>query len=221
MSEQQEEKPRYMVSVYEAKDPPGAFLFTFVPRGLQTERGAGGPPARVPQYILLATPKGRETELAWGPTSDDPKGARAELEQEALKRLAERAEWIDRVSALVAQVEDWARRLGWATRRIEKKLDDSYVGKHTVPALLMQEETIRVLLEPVARTAPGASGLVDLYLMPGYDDIASLYLREGSWRIHYLFPGDKPVGTLKDAEARPLDPDTLSIVLGEMKKHGR
>ena len=51
MTAEKVEKQRYMVSVYEAKDAPGAFKFTFVPKGLQHERGAGGAPKRVPQHI--------------------------------------------------------------------------------------------------------------------------------------------------------------------------
>ncbi len=44
------------------------------------------------------------------------------------------------------------------------------------PALLMQEgPSAGLILEPIARSAPGADGVVDLYLLPAYDDIASLY----------------------------------------------
>ena len=74
------------------------------------------------------------------------------------------------------------------TRRIEKRLDDSGVGTHKVPALLLQEDTVRVLLEPVSRRAPGAEGVVDLYLMPAFDDIATLYFYDGGWQLHYMFP---------------------------------
>ena len=44
-----------------------------------------------------------------------------------------------------------------------------------------------ILLEPVA---PGTEGVVDLYLMPGYDDIASLYHYSNRWKDLSLGPQD-------------------------------
>lgn len=85
-----------------------------------------------------------------------------------------RDEWLSRLCALVDMVESWARELGWASRRIEKEMKDSEIGGYLAPALLIQKETSRVLLEPIARSAPAADGIVDLYLMPAYDDVASL-----------------------------------------------
>ena len=41
-----------------------------------------------------------------------------------------------------------------------------------IPALYLQKGPIRVLLDPVAYDVPGAEGVVDLYLMPTYDDLA-------------------------------------------------
>jgi len=95
------------------------------------------------------------------------------------------------------------------------------VGTHRVPALLLQEDTVRVLLEPVSRRASGAEGVVDLYLMPAYDDIASLYFREGNWHVHYMVPGGKAVTTIKETESKPLSKETLAAILQEMKKHGQ
>lgn len=130
-----------------------------------------------------------------------------------------RDEWLQRLSDLVQTIQSWATELGWSTRRIEVNLSDSQLGKYKAPALLIQEDAIRILLEPIARSAPGAEGVVDLYLMPGYDDIASLYLHAGSWNIHYMFPGTPSKATIRDAQARPLTRDTLREVLEEMKEH--
>ena len=129
--------------------------------------------------------------------------------------------WTYRVDELVGRVEHWGNELGWATRRIEKRLDDSGVGPHTVQALLLQEGTVRVLLEPVSRRAPGAEGVVDLYLMPAYDDIANLYYREGNWHVQYVVPDGNEIATVKEARSEPLSKETLAVVLQEMKKHGQ
>ena len=80
----------------------------------------------------------------------------------------------------------------------------------------MQKETTRLLLDPVARFAPGADGVVDLYLMPAYDDIASLYLVNGEWQLHYLFPGTTAIATIREAKPCVLTKDMLGRVLDEM-----
>jgi len=101
-----------------------------------------------------------------------------------------RDEWVSRLSDLTTAVRRWAEELDWSTRQIGKKMKDSRLGLYEAPALIMQKGTTRVLLDPVARFAPGADGVVDLYLMPAYDDIASLYFVNGEWRLHYAFPAE-------------------------------
>ena len=130
-----------------------------------------------------------------------------------------REEWLDRLSQLIQNVQGWAEKMGWSTRQIEITLEDSQIGKYKAPALLLQEEATRILLEPIARSAPGADGVVDLYLMPAYDDIASLYLYDGGWHMHYMFPGTETVGDIRDAEARLLTDEVLREVLEEMRKN--
>ena len=90
-----------------------------------------------------------------------------------------RDEWLKVLSDLMAKVKNWAEELNWSTRLIAKNMKDSRLGEYEAPALLMQKETTRVLVDPIARFTPGADGVVDLYLLPAYDDIASLYLVHG------------------------------------------
>jgi len=130
-----------------------------------------------------------------------------------------RDEWIGRVTSLVDQVEKWAREQGWRTRRIDKRLEDTEIGTHQVPALLLQEGTTQLLLEPIGRSAPGVDGVVDLYAMPAYDDMATLYHTDSGWRLHYLFPGTVGVSSPRDAKGRPLNGDTLREVLEEIQRH--
>jgi hypothetical protein len=140
------------------------------------------------------------------------------MQADAAQRAEERARWIRRVSDLVDLVEAWAKELGWATRRIDKALDDSWIGKHRVPALLLQEDTCRIILEPIGRSAPKAQGVVDLYLMPAYDDIASLYFTRGRWNLDYLyeFRNRTRAGV---AAPVPLEKESFGKVLEEMKRH--
>jgi hypothetical protein len=127
-----------------------------------------------------------------------------------------RDEWLKVLADLTTKVQDWARELDWSTRQIMKKMKDSRLGAYDAPALLMQKETTRVLLDPVARFTPGADGVVDLYLMPAYDDIASLYLVNGEWRLHYMFARTPTVANLKKAGSHPLPKEMISQVLNEM-----
>lgn len=208
----------YMVTIAEPANSDGALIFTFVPsrrKDLEGNRKID----RVPQYIVRAHQESDEWKLDWSQASDDPGLARQEIETEIHSRLQERSNWVNRVSKLVQEVEQWARDLGWSSRRVEKRLEDSRVGNHRLPALLLQEDTCRVLLEPVGRSTPGAEGVVDLYLMPAYDDIASLYYYGNQWNLHYMFAGTPTVATIRDAESVPLSKAVLERVLSEMRQN--
>jgi hypothetical protein len=220
MSETTAGSPRYIVSVHEPEHPGGALVFSFVPKGPDLGGSHDGLPGRIPRFVVEAREQSGGASLDWTRTPDVPDvPARQEIEREILARMRERAIWIERVNALVDRIEGWAIEMGWTTRRVEKKLDDHRIGKHRVPALLMQEDVFRVLLEPVGRSSPGAEGVVDLYLMPAYDDIASLYFYDGRWNLHYLFPGATGVGTTRDADPLPLSKEGLQKVLAEMRLH--
>jgi hypothetical protein len=124
-----------------------------------------------------------------------------------------RNDWLSRLNDLVERVEGWARELGWSTRRVDKQMEDSQIGTYDAPALLLQEEATRVFLEPIARSAPGVEGVVDLYRMPAYDDVASLYFYDGDWRLHPMLP-DRGEGS------KPLSRESLQEVLEELKRNG-
>src|SRR4051794_17666480 len=130
-----------------------------------------------------------------------------------------RDKWLGQLQELIGEIEGWAKEIDWSTRRIEKKMEDSQVGTYKAPALILQKETVRVLVEPIARSAPGTEGLVDLYLLPAYDDIASLYFYDGGWQMHYPFAGTPIVGNIRDTDRRPLTKETLEQVLDEMVRN--
>jgi hypothetical protein len=220
MSEQLAEKQQYMAYIRESEDRPNTFLFEFSPKKLPGIRANGGLPNRQVTYSVVVQSKETACTFDWSESPDAPGPLQQELEQEVVHRLAARQEWIDRVSSLVAQVDAWGKDLGWSTRRIEKRLEDSYIGKHSVPALLMQEETCRIMLEPVGRSAPGVNGVVDLYLMPAYDDIATMYYYDGQWHLHCAFPGDAgPTANTREAAGKVLSIEALQEALEEMKKN--
>jgi hypothetical protein len=129
------------------------------------------------------------------------------------------AEWLGRLDELVGSVKSWASEFDWSTRQITKKMQDSRLGPYEAPALMLQNETTRVLLDPIARFAVGADGVVDLYLMPAYDDIANLFFIDGQWRLHYVFPGTTAIPHAQEVEPTALSKEALGRVLEEMKAH--
>jgi hypothetical protein len=216
MSKQKAAQPRYMVSIYEDPEAPGALRFTFVPKGLRHVPVAGEPPEPAPQYILSVQGHGSGTALTW--IAPPPKAAtREQLEDIARARITARHTWLDKLLKLVTTVNEWAKDLGWSTKVVEKRMEDPEIGNYKAPALLLQKETTRLLLEPVARSAPGAEGLVDLYRMPSYDDVASLSYYNDGWNVHYMFEGTPVVGNMREAEAKPLTKATLRKVFDEMQ----
>jgi hypothetical protein len=207
----------FMVSVHPLAETHEAIRVSYVPRGLQHERGPGGAPKEVRETSALVRLHDGQPAVHWEkPPPDKVKG---DLEEDARSRLDMRLRWLQLLSELMASAERWGKELGWSTRRIEKEMQDAEIGEYQAPALLLQNELTRALLEPVGRSAPGAEGVVDLYLLPGYDDIASLYYYDGRWNLHY-FGAYSPTGeNLRETEPRPFSKATLRKVLEQMKQH--
>lgn len=126
-------------------------------------------------------------------------------------------DWLSRLESLVERTECWAGELGWATRRIEKQVHESGLGTYKAPALLMQEGATRVLLEPVASGTPGTEGVVDLYRMPAYDDVASLYYHDGEWRLLHSSSVSPTQASAPDAESQAFSKESLRWALEEMR----
>jgi hypothetical protein len=211
---------QFMITVYQDGESLPSIRVEFVPRGLQAVREPGSPPKRVPTFLVHAWLKSGSIVADWvEPPPKEYKVEREELEQEAVARLAKRLEWLDRLAKLIDTVEGWAGDLGWSTKRVRKDLKDSEIGDYQTHALLQQEGITRVLLEPIGSSSPGTEGVVDLYLLPAYDDIATLLYYEGRWNLHYRAPGTPAVGDIHEAESRPLSKTSLRKVLEEMKQH--
>jgi len=216
----------YTISIRPPANPADGYHVTYTPRGLPKAGdpgllhaiGNGGPRPLVGPFEAVVQMQGEEGAVHWATPPGELGSAKEKFEQDAKNRVRLLSGWLDRLSALVNEVEAWVRALGWSTRRIEKPMEDSQIGKYKAPSLLMQEGTDRVLLEPITRSAPGTEGVVDLYLMPAYDDIASLYCEDGHWNLHYVFGGTVAANP-REASAKPLSQETLQEVLAEMRQH--
>ncbi len=124
------------------------------------------------------------------------------------------------VSNLVETIKDWVEPGDWVTRTYPKKIRDNGREVFEIPALYLQKGPTRVLLDPIAFDVPGSDAVVDLYLMPTYDDVATLYSKNGKWVIHYDFP--KSQGSAhQDPEASflPLSEESIYQVLNAIEEH--
>jgi len=208
----------YAVSVRQPGKGEDVYHVSYVPRGWRYAEGTGGKPAQPPEFIASIRFQGDDGTVSWNKSPSDLEATPEDFTQDARGRVRTLRAWIGRLADLVSAVEGYAKDLGWVTCRIDKKMEDSQIGRYEAPGLLMQERAYRVLLEPVGRSAPGVEGIVDLYLMPAYDDIASLYYYDGRWNLHYIFPGMTGVANTREAPAKPLAKESLQEVLEQMKK---
>ena len=85
-----------------------------------------------------------------------------------------RAEWLDCLNALTSLVKGWAEGASWRTRVVSNPIRDPGLGRYEVPLLLMERDAVQIALNPVSRYVTGADGAVDLYVVPAYDEVASL-----------------------------------------------
>jgi hypothetical protein len=130
--------------------------------------------------------------------------------------------WQQRLRELLDQVAQWAQESDWATREVKFKLKEVDAGSYTAPGLLMQKDSIKIMVEPIGSGAPGADGVVDLYLMPEYDDVASMYFENGVWNLYYFSEQDgtfKAKVGLRELPPRVVNKANLFGVLEEMVAH--
>lgn len=133
---------------------------------------------------------------------------------------AGRDEFRKSVASLIEQVKSWAEPQEWATKEYPKKMRDRDGHVYDVPSLPLQKGPTRVLLDPIAYDVPGVDAVVDLYLMPTYDDLASLYLKDGKWSIHYAFPGEAAEAhSVLNGTALSLSEQTINQVLDSIAAH--
>jgi len=129
-------------------------------------------------------------------------------------------DWLELLKGLVDNVKAWAEAAGWETRLTSRDVKEKGVVRYEAPVLVLDRDETEVSLVPVARMVPGADGLVDFYVMPDFDDVASLYREEGQWFFHYAFHPDPMESPSKiETERFPLDEASLNRVLNDIAAH--
>jgi hypothetical protein len=108
----------------------------------------------------------------------------------AIVRQLVRDEWVRDVSRLVGEAEAWSGERGWVAKRMGKTLKDKFLGAYEAPQLLIHTTQHQLLLDPVARYVPGASGLLDLAVLPSYESVM-ITRADGKWSIHPVGDGGR------------------------------
>ncbi len=134
---------------------------------------------------------------------------------------AQKAEWLARLNDLVSLIKGWVEPSGWHTRAMTKPLTEAGLGRYDVPILILLRDEVDIVLSPIARPVPGADGVVDFYLMPGYADLFRLCFDGEAWSIENILPRDPtaPEPVLGDHERLPLDEETINRVLDVISGH--
>jgi len=134
----------------------------------------------------------------------------------------EKIEWLSRLNDLISLVEGWVEESGWRTRRTVKPVTEADLGRYEAPLLLMERGGIEVVLSPIARTSPENDRVVDLYLMPGYDDVASLHFEDGQWRVHHApRPSPAALHPMIEGERLPFEEATMNRILEAVAAHAQ
>ncbi len=92
------------------------------------------------------------------------------------------------VETVVSKFETSLSEHEWSIRRDPKRMRDEVGNVYSVLSLTIIKGPVRLLLDPSGYDIPGADGVMDLYLLPPYDPVATLYLEDGDWFIHSPFP---------------------------------
>lgn len=129
-------------------------------------------------------------------------------------------DWLDLLKGLVENVKAWAEAAGWGTRLTSRDVNEKGGVRYEVPILVLNRGEAEVSLVPVARKVPSADGLVNFYVMPDFNDVASLYREDGQWFFHYAFHPD-PMETISEIETErfPLDEASFDRVLKDVAAH--
>lgn len=88
------------------------------------------------------------------------------------------------VEHVVRQFEAVVAAMNQLDRRDEKRMRDETGDVYSVQSLTIFLGPMRLLLDPNGYDLPGCDGAIDLYLLPPYDPVATLYLEDGKWFLH-------------------------------------
>ena len=205
----------FRVGIQPPADPAGAYRVTYTPRKPANGRTNGLlPEVNVPDNVSVADVRNGNVEWVVPP----PDAWKPGLEVDARVRAEHIAPWLTALDGLFRDIRTWLDGEEWSFRSVTKNIDDSEAGRYPAPALLMQAGTDRLIADPSSRSRDELAGGVDLYIMPQYDDVATLDFLDGAWTILRRFDPEE-AGGLGRGPAVPLTRESLTDLLARMREH--
>jgi hypothetical protein len=219
MTPQEMIRRRYEISLRPRPEAAATYQVVYVPLGGQQVRAAGSAAKRVSEFKATVHVQDDAIVVNWEKPTSDPEVEQDDFDNDVRSRVRPLHEWIERLFPLVSSIGTWAKELGWSVRQVEKPMSDSEIGDYWAPGLVLQRDMVKIGLELIGRSTPGTEGVVDLYQLPAYDDIASLFFYDHRWHLHSLEPEAPAVETVRETKSKPWSKKTLREVLAEMTRH--
>jgi hypothetical protein len=122
-----------------------------------------------------------------------------------------REEWRHAVEKVMLDLQEWCKSADWRTRRVEKQLDETLLGKYSLAQLMIYADQNLYVADPLARFVPGAKGSIDLSIQPSFY-ITTLYRDYTDGWIIQLDVGQG----VKSEKQVPLTKETFVDALNEL-----
>jgi hypothetical protein len=92
-------------------------------------------------------------------------------------------DWLDAQNRMLDEATAAAATHGWYVERDEKELSENLLGRYKAPRLRIRTRDNEVVLDPIAYFGSGRQGIVDLVIMPTYETMYWVILKDGQWQL--------------------------------------
>jgi len=97
-------------------------------------------------------------------------------------------DWQQILNDLFSKIRVWVSNRDCAVKLIDKTYEVNGSGRTTIPALLIQEEALKMIVDPIDWDPVKSESIVDLYIMPQYEDGARFFYGQNEWRLYWVDP---------------------------------
>ncbi len=130
------------------------------------------------------------------------------------------SDWQQLLTNLYTKVQSWIANRDCAVRLVDKTYEFNGSGRTKIQAMLIQEDAIKMILDPIDWDPVKKEALVDLYIMPQYDSGARFFFGLNDWRIYWVNPQILPVSEFqKTDEETLLNKENFNTLLDGLKQN--
>jgi len=137
-----------------------------------------------------------------------------------IKMSKQSANFASEVEKVLDEFEAVLAQKNQVSRRDEKRMRDETGAVYSVQSLTIFMGPMRLLLDPTGYDLPGCDGAIDLYLLPPYDPVATLYLEHGEWFLHSPnLPAQESIARPAEWGRSALNRESISLLLESIAKN--